>query len=63
MYLKMYCYTYLLVSVDRSDLLALNTLDKLGNLNDEFENSFIIFSKWLSGISNVKKIFMNLTTF
>lgn len=55
-YLRLHCYTYLLVSIDGENAQAMNMLDELENKNDELAKSSTIFTKWLSNIPNIEEI-------
>lgn len=55
-YLRLYCYTYLLVSLDGENIEALDMLDELEEKDNEFVNSFVIFTKWLKHIENLDEV-------
>jgi pepF/M3 family oligoendopeptidase len=56
LYLKLYCYTYLLISVDNEDDEAMNMINELDVKNDEFMNICVTFTKWLKDINNLEEI-------
>ncbi|MEG0309097.1 MAG: M3 family oligoendopeptidase [Clostridium sp.] len=56
LYLRLYCYTYLLISIDGDNTEAMDMLDELDKKNDELVKSFSIFTKWLSSIDNLDEV-------
>ncbi|MBU5225067.1 M3 family oligoendopeptidase [Clostridium senegalense] len=56
LYLRLYCYAYLLISVDAENKEAMDMLDEIAEKNDELTKSSIIFIKWLNNINNLDDI-------
>lgn len=43
LYLKLYCYTYLIICIDNENYEAMNMIDKLDLKNDEFMSKYVVF--------------------
>lgn len=56
LYFKLFCYTYLLISIDNEDDEAMNMIDELDVKNDEFMNIYVTFVKWLKNVGDLEQI-------
>lgn len=55
-YLRLYNYADLLVSVDGNNAKAMKMLDEIENANAELTKSFVVFTKWLCSIANLEEV-------